>query len=211
VFQAKGDATGPPRKGESKVSSNSVKKAEEKKRHERRLSVSASVKQESVDKKKEEEANSGDHVNPLPQFFLFLLFGSLLTLLLPFPAEATEVKDKAPDDGVPAKMDAEGDQAASGEDKEKSAKATDGVKKEGVKRHSRELSREKRGRHRSVGSSHYSHHSRSPASQRRGSRHHASPSRKPGVLTFAQIRVSSGTPAVHPESPTVLQYADLSS
>lgn len=74
VFQAKGDATGPPRKGESKVSSNSVKKAEEKKRHERRLSTSAAVKQESVDKKKEEEANSGEHVNQ--SFSIFFYFSS---------------------------------------------------------------------------------------------------------------------------------------
>ncbi|XP_023707059.1 scaffold attachment factor B2 isoform X3 [Cryptotermes secundus] len=160
VERAKGDATGPPRKGENKVSSNSMKKAEEKKRHERRLSASAAIKQESVDKKKEEEANS----------------------------EVTEVKDKAPEDGTPAKVDAEGDQEVSGEDKEKAAKAADGVKKEGGKHHSREVSHEKRGRHRSVGSSHYSHHSRSPNSQRRGSRHRSSPSKKPGILTFAQIR-----------------------
>jgi hypothetical protein len=84
VFQAKGDATGPPRKGESKVSSNSVKKAEEKKRHERRLSTSATVKQESVDKKKEEEpANSGEHVNPRPYFSLFLL-SVIVTHTAPF-------------------------------------------------------------------------------------------------------------------------------
>lgn len=114
-------------------------------------------------------------------------------LLHPFPVEVTEVKDKAAEDGTPAKVDAEGDQEVSGEDKEKAARATDGVKKEGGKHHSREVSHEKRGRHRSVGSSHYSHHSRSPNSQRRGSRHRSSPSRKPGVLTFAQIRVSSGT------------------
>jgi prophage tail gpP-like protein len=105
----------------------------------------------------------------------------------------TDAKDKGPEDGTAANMDPEGDQVVSGEDKEKAATATDGVKKEGAKHHSREASRERKGRHRSAGSSHYSHHSRSPNSQRHVSHHHGSPSRKPGVLTFAQIRVSSDT------------------
>lgn len=110
-----------------------------------------------------------------------------------------EVKDEATKDGTPSKMD--GDQAASGEDKDKPAKTTDGVRKEGGKHRSREVSRERRDRHRSAGSSHYSHHSRSPNSQRRGSRHHMSPSRKPGVLTFAQIRVSAeGFPGLESSS-----------
>jgi hypothetical protein len=85
VFQAKGDATGPPRKGDSKVSSNSVKKAEERKRHERRLSTSASVKQESVDRKREEEeAGSGARANPLPYFSHFpsALWTSIVTFIL---------------------------------------------------------------------------------------------------------------------------------
>jgi hypothetical protein len=103
----------------------------------------------------------------------------------------TDDKDKAPEDGTPANVDPEGDEVVSGEDKEKAVKATDAVKKEGAKHHSREVSRERKGRHRSAGSSHYSHHSRSPTSQRHGSRHQSSPGRKPGVLTFAQIRVSS--------------------
>jgi hypothetical protein len=98
------------------------------------------------------------------------------------------VKDEAAKDGTPSKMD--GDQVALCEDKDKAAKTTDGVRKEGGKHHSREVSRERRDRRRSAGSSHYSHHSRSPNSQRHGPRHHISPSRKPGVLTFAQIRVS---------------------
>jgi hypothetical protein len=50
AFQAKGDATGPPRKSDSKVS-----KGEEKKRHERRLSASIAMKQEPSDKKEEED------------------------------------------------------------------------------------------------------------------------------------------------------------
>jgi hypothetical protein len=58
-LQAKGDATGPPRKGESKASSSSVKKVEEKKRHERRPSTNI-MKQESADKKKEGEGEGAD-------------------------------------------------------------------------------------------------------------------------------------------------------
>lgn len=105
-------------------------------------------------------------------------------------AETLEMKDEATKDDTACKIDGEVDQEASGEDKEKSAKMTEVVRKEGGKHRSREVSRETRDRHRSAGSSHYSHHSRSPNSQRRGSRQHVSPSRKPGVLTFAQIRVS---------------------
>jgi hypothetical protein len=61
-LQAKGDATGPPRKGESKVSSSSVKKVEEKKRHERRPSANV-TKQESAEKKKEGEgADKGENL-----------------------------------------------------------------------------------------------------------------------------------------------------
>jgi hypothetical protein len=78
----------------------------------------------------------------------------------------------------------------SGEDKEKATKGVEGAKKEGGKRRSREVSRERREHRRSAGSSHYSHHSHSPSSHRRLPRHHVSPSRRPGVLTFAQIRVS---------------------
>lgn len=107
-------------------------------------------------------------------------------------AGVMEVKEEATEDEVPVKMDGE-DQEASGEDKEKGVKTAEGVKKEGIKHRSREVSHERRERHRSAGSSHYSHHSHSPHSQRRGSRHHMSPSRKPGVLTFAQIRVSART------------------
>jgi hypothetical protein len=61
AFQAKGDATGPPRKSESKVGGSSVKRAEEKKRHERRLSATVSAKQEASDKeeKREREADVG--------------------------------------------------------------------------------------------------------------------------------------------------------
>lgn len=67
MFQAKGDATGPPRKNESKVSGSSVKRAEEKKRHERRLSASVSAKQEASDKeeKRDREADLGEGLNPL--------------------------------------------------------------------------------------------------------------------------------------------------
>lgn len=105
-------------------------------------------------------------------------------------AEGAEAKEEATDDGTVTTMGAEGEQAVSGEDKEKATKGAEGVKKEGGKRRSREVSRERREHRRSAGSSHYSHHSHSPSSHRRGSRHHASPSRRPGVLTFAQIRVS---------------------
>ena len=107
-------------------------------------------------------------------------------------AEAVEVKEEATEDGTAAKVSGEGEQAASGEDNEKAAKGAEGAKKEGGKHRSREVSRERREHRHSAGSSHYSHHSHSPTSQRRGSRHHVSPSRKPGVLTFAQIRVSVG-------------------
>jgi len=100
------------------------------------------------------------------------------------------VKEEATDDGTATTAGGEGEQAVSGEDKEKAAKGAEGGKKEGGKRRSREVSRERREHRRSAGSSHYSHHSHSPSSHRRGSRHHVSPSRKPGVLTFAQIRVS---------------------
>ncbi|XP_021921090.1 scaffold attachment factor B2-like isoform X2 [Zootermopsis nevadensis] len=160
VERAKGDATGPPRKNESKVSGSSVKRAEEKKRHERRLSASVSAKQEASDKEEKRDREAD--------------------------LEVLEVKDEAAKDGTPSKMD--GDQAVSGEDKDMPGKMTDGLRKEGGKHQSREVSRERRDRHRSAGSSHYSHHSRSPNSQRCGSRHLMSPSRKLGVLTFAQIR-----------------------
>lgn len=66
AFQAKGDATGPPRKGESKASSGSVKKVEEKKRHERRLSTNV-VRQESADKKKDGDgADKGEDLKFAP-------------------------------------------------------------------------------------------------------------------------------------------------
>lgn len=68
ALQAKGDATGPPRKGESKgsSSSSSVKKVEEKKRHERRPSTNV-MKQESADKKKEGEgADKGENLKFAP-------------------------------------------------------------------------------------------------------------------------------------------------
>lgn len=66
ALQAKGDATGPPRKGESKASSSSVKKVEEKKRHERRPSTNV-VKQESADKKKEGEGtDKGENLKFAP-------------------------------------------------------------------------------------------------------------------------------------------------
>ena len=99
------------------------------------------------------------------------------------------MKEEATDDGTVTTAGGEGEQAVSGEDKEKATKGVEGGKKEGGKHRSREVSRERR-EHRSAGSSHYSHHSHSPNSHRRGSRHHVSPSRRPGVLTFAQIRVS---------------------
>jgi RNA recognition motif-containing protein len=160
VERAKGDATGPPRKGESKASTSSVKKVEEKKRHERRPSTNV-MKQESADKKKEGEGAD---------------------------KEGAEVKEEATDDGTATMVGAEGEQAVSGEDKEKATKGAEGGKKEGGKRRSREVSRERREHRRSAESSHYSHHSHSPSSHRRGPRHHVSPSRRPGVLTFAQIR-----------------------
>jgi len=100
------------------------------------------------------------------------------------------VKEEATDDGTATTTGGEGEQAVSGEDKEKATKGAEGGKKEGVKRRSREVSRERREHRRSAESSHYSHHSHSPSGHRRGSRHHVSPSRRPGVLTFAQIRVS---------------------
>jgi hypothetical protein len=78
AFQAKGDATGPPRKSESKVSSSSVKRTEEKKRHERRLSTSVAAKQEASDKeeKREREVDVGEGLNPflLLSFFIVLSF-----------------------------------------------------------------------------------------------------------------------------------------
>lgn len=100
------------------------------------------------------------------------------------------MKEEATDDGTATVTGAEGEQAVSGDDKEKATKGAEGGKKEGGKRRSREASRERREHRRSAESSHYSHHSHSPSSHRRGSRHHASPTRRPGVLTFAQIRVS---------------------
>ena len=102
------------------------------------------------------------------------------------------MKEEATEGVIAAKLGVEGEQAMSGEDKEKAAKGVEGLKKEGGKHRSREVSRERREHRRSAESSHYSHHSRSPHSQRRGYRHHVSPSRRPGVLTFAQIRVSVG-------------------
>jgi hypothetical protein len=100
------------------------------------------------------------------------------------------VKEEATDDGTATTMGGEGEQAMSGEDKEKAAKGAEGVKKEAGKHNSREVSRERREHRRSAGSSHYSHHSHSPSNHRRGARPNTSPSRRPGVLTFAQIRVS---------------------
>lgn len=108
-------------------------------------------------------------------------------------AEGAEVKEEATDNGTATTAGGEGEQAVSGEDKEKATKGAEGGKKEGGKRRSREVSRERREHRRSAGSSHYSHQSHSPSSHRRGPRPHASPSRRPGVLTFAQIRVSVDT------------------
>lgn len=99
------------------------------------------------------------------------------------------MKEEATDDGTATTVGGEGEQTVSGEDKEKATKGAEGGKKEGGKRRSREVSRERKEHRRSAGSSHYSHHSHSP-SHRRVSRPHVSPTRRPGVLTFAQIRVS---------------------
>lgn len=100
------------------------------------------------------------------------------------------MKEEATDDGTVTTAGGEGEQAVSGDDKEKATKGMEGGKKEGGKHRSREVSRERREHRHSAGSSHYSHQSHSPNSHRRGPRHHVSPSRRPGVLTFAQIRVS---------------------
>ncbi|PSN29908.1 hypothetical protein C0J52_20264 [Blattella germanica] len=132
VERAKGDASGPPRKSESKQSSSSSTS----KRHERRPS-STSTK-DGDKKKKEGEDESEKHEGE--------------------EDKGTEAKDDSAVDGAKAEGDENNADAAkqSGEDKGKEERK----------------SRERRER------SHYSHHSRSP---------HRS-SRKPGVLTFTQIR-----------------------
>ncbi|KAJ9599075.1 hypothetical protein L9F63_010442, partial [Diploptera punctata] len=171
VERTKGDASGPPRKSESsKLSSSSSAK-----RHERKPSSSNSKDPSSTDKKKEEDKKEDGEAEKD-------LFQDLIIIIIKTwnrsnkGGESSEAKDNA----------GEGGEKAEGEENDKAdATKTPGSEqksKEDRKRSSRELSRDRR--HRSAESSHYSHRSRSP----RRSRHHGSPSRRPGVLTFAQIR-----------------------
>ncbi|GLG96550.1 Uncharacterized protein GBIM_03497 [Gryllus bimaculatus] len=162
VERAKGDAAGPPKKG---ADGRPVpgKKVDEKKRHERKLSTSSKTEDKKSDK--EDKGESGK-------------------------SEADGTKD---DEGKQGDETKEKEECAEGEEKEKDENEEE--KDGGERRHSsdkprsRDVSHDRRERHRSAGSSHYSHHSRphSRSPHRRVFRP-GSPSRRPGVLTFTQIR-----------------------
>ncbi|KAK7792877.1 hypothetical protein R5R35_000431 [Gryllus longicercus] len=162
VERAKGDAAGPPKKG-ADGRPVAGKKVDEKKRHERKLSTSSKTEDKKSDK--EDKGESGK-------------------------SEADGTKD---DEGKQGDETKEKEECAEGEEKEKDENEEE--KDGGERRHSsdkprsRDVSHDRRERHRSAGSSHYSHHSRphSRSPHRRVFRP-GSPSRRPGVLTFTQIR-----------------------
>jgi hypothetical protein len=64
-----------------------VKRAEEKKRHERRPSTSVAVKQEASDKdeKNERDPNVGEDVNPFGFLSCLLNYSSYRSLIVAFP------------------------------------------------------------------------------------------------------------------------------